>query len=242
MPHEIAIPEELPGPHHCIGTTRAVIEIFFRSLRARCMAHGGSLPQAELDDLCSQFMDSFACGFDLFELRHGRCMKASLGASGTPFARERILATLLRTCAEKSAHAAFSLQIQRLGTEWIDDLFEGLASYARHRTGTNLDARLVNAYVDTASIPNVKVTVPELLKRQDVKDALLECAHAFEKAAPSATVVAEVCRRVNDSIAERRNAVGAQVCKITDKEVRDFLFLLPQEIGVTLNNVGAPGQ
>jgi hypothetical protein len=47
---------------------------------------------------------------------------------------------------------------------------------------------------------------------------------------------------VNDSIAERRNAVGAQVCKITDKEVRDFLFLLPQEIGVTLNNVGAPGQ
>ena len=242
MPYEIATPEELPGPHHCIGTTRTVIDIFFRSLRARCVAHGGSLPQAELEDLCSQFMDSFACGFDLFELRHDRCMKASLGASATPFARERILATLLRACAEKSASAAFPLQIQRLGTDWIDDLFEGMASYARHRTDANLVERLVNAYVDIASTPNIKVTVAELLKRQDVKDALLECARAFEKAAPSATIVSEVCRRVNDSIAERRNAVGAQVCKITDKEACEFLFLLPQEIGVTLTNAGAPGR
>jgi hypothetical protein len=240
MSREIAVPEELPGPHHCIGTARTVIEVFFRSLRARCMAHGGNLPQDELDDLCSQFMDSFACGFDLFELRHDRCMKASLRKSDTPFARERILATLLRTCAENSARASFPLQIERLGIEWINDLIEGMASYVRRRIGANLDTRLVDAYVATAGIPNIKLTVAELLKQQAVKDALLECARAFEVAATSATIVNELCHWVNKAIAERRNAVGAQVCKITEKETRDFLFLLPQEIGVTVTGAVAP--
>lgn len=234
MPSDIATPRELPGPHHCIGTARAVVDIVFRSLRARCAALGGVLPQDELDALCSEIVDSFACGFDLFELRHNRCMNASLSTSDMPFARERILATLLRACAEKSARGIFSLQIQHLGARWIDQLFEGIASYARHHIGTRLDAPLINAYVDTANIPGIKLTPIELLKRQAVKDTISECARVFETAGGSVTGVNDACDWVNASIAKQRNAGGADISKITQDEARSLLFMLPQEISFAL--------
>ena len=123
--------DELPGPHHCIGTARAVTEIVFRSLRAQCTAGGGTLSLEEIDSFYSRIIDSFSSGFDLFELRHRRCMDASLSSAAMPFARGKILSTFLRACGEKSAQATFSVQVERMGVEWIDLLFGGLARYVR---------------------------------------------------------------------------------------------------------------
>ncbi len=241
MQSEIATSTELPGPHHCIGTARTVVDIVVRSLRARCAALGGNLPQDELETLCAEIVDSFACGFDLFELKHKRCMDASHGMSEMPFARHRILATLLRTCAEETARSIFSQQIERLGDDWIDDLFEGMASYARHRIGATLDAPLIKAYVETASIPSIKMTLAELIKRPAVKDALSACARVFEEASGSTTGVDGACDWVNGSIAKRRNVAGPHVCKITENEARSFLFILSQEIGFKLTTAPTPG-
>ena len=62
--------DELPRPHHCIGTARAVTEIVFRGLRAECAASGGTMSLVEIENFYSRIIDSFSSGFDLFELRH----------------------------------------------------------------------------------------------------------------------------------------------------------------------------
>jgi hypothetical protein len=161
--------EELPGPHHCIGNARAVTEIIFRGLRAQCAASGGDLSLEALDSFYSRFIESFSSGFDLFESRHHRCMDASLGMASMPFARSNILATFLRGCGEKSARAAFSFQVERLGMEWIDHFFRGLAHYLHQQFPTNIDTRLVDAYVHTAAMPKVTLTIRELLKQEPVQ-------------------------------------------------------------------------
>ena len=160
--------EELPGPHHCIGNARAVTEIIFRGLRAQCAASGGDLPLEALDGFYSKFIESFSSGFDLLEVQTSPFMDASLGIAPMPFARSNILATFLRGCGEKSARAAFSFQVERLGMEWIDHFFRSLAHYVHHHVPINIDARLVDAYVHTATMPKVTLTISELLKQEPV--------------------------------------------------------------------------
>ena len=82
--------DELPGPHHCIGTARAVTELVFRGLRAECAASGGTMSLVEIENFYSRIIDSFSSGFDLFELRHSRCMDASLSRAAMPFARSTL--------------------------------------------------------------------------------------------------------------------------------------------------------
>jgi hypothetical protein len=87
---------ELPGPHQCLSISRTVTDIVFRGLRAQCAAGGGNLSLQELDSFHSKIIESFSSGFDLFELKHHHCMAASLGKATMPFARSKILSTLLR--------------------------------------------------------------------------------------------------------------------------------------------------
>jgi hypothetical protein len=227
--------DELPGPHHCIGTARAVTEIVFRRLRAQCAAGGGSLSPEELESCYSQIIDSFTSGFDLFELRHHQCMDASLGIAEMPFARDKILATFLRACGEKSARAVFSLQVEHLGMAWIGQLFDSLAHYVREHVHANIDGRLIDAYVETAKIPKIKLTIEELLKQEAVQHILLECVTAFETPGAPESIVKEISDWVNDSVAGLRGVAGPHVCKITEDETRRFLTLLPRQLRATLN-------
>ena len=95
--------DELPGPHHCIGITRTVTDVVFRGLRAQCAAGGGNLSLEELDSFHSKIIESFSSGFDLFELRHHHCMAVSFGVAPMPFARSKILCTLLILLSQKVA-------------------------------------------------------------------------------------------------------------------------------------------
>ncbi len=219
---------QLPGPHHCIGSARAATEIVFRVLRTQCEAAGGSLSLGELESLHSKIIDSFSSGFELFELKHLECMKASWGAINTPFARDKILATLLRACWEKFVRAAFSLQVGQLGAIWIGEFFDSLAEYMREHVHTNIDARLINAYANAAMIPNIKLTIDEFIKQETVQQVLFECVAALESPGGPEVKAHEVCNYVNASVARRRGVTGRHVCKTTEDETRRFLTMLPQ--------------
>ena len=225
---------ELPGPHHCIGTARTVTDVVFRTLRAQCAAGGGNLSLEDLETFYSQIIDSFSSGFDLFELKHHNCMGVSLGIAEMPFARGKILATLLRACGEQSARAVFTLQIERLGMEWIGQLFASLAEYVRQHVHSDIDTRLISAYVETATIPKIKLTIQELLSQEAIKDILVECVTAFETPSTPDSIVQEVRDWVNHSIASKRTVGGPHPCKITEDEMRRFLTLLPRQLWATL--------
>ncbi len=228
--------EELPGPHHCIGNARAVTEIIFRGLRAQCVASGGNLPLEALDSFYSRFIESFSSGFDLFESMHHRCMEASLGIAPMPFARSEILATFLRACGEKSARAAFSFQVERWGMEWIDQFFTSLAHYVRQHVHTNIDARLIDAYAHTATIPKVTLTISELLKQEPVQQLLLDCVTAaFEVPGAPDSIAKELCDCINNFIAGERGVDGPHVCQVTEDQTRRFLALLPRHLRASIN-------
>jgi len=222
----------LPGPHHCIGTGRATLEVAFRGLRAECAARGGSLTLIELDSFYSRLIGSFSSGFDMFELRHRHCMEASLGMAPMPFSRAKILSTFLRAYGEKSACAAFSLQVERLGMEWIEQFFSGLAHYVHVRLSSGVDAQLISAYVETAvRMPSTALTIADLLKQGSVQRLLLACVtNTFEVQGAPETIAKTVCDGVNDFIAVQRGIEGPDLCKATTDQMHRFLTLLPRHL------------
>lgn len=232
--------DELPGPHHCIGITRTVTDIVFRGLRAHCTAGGGNLSLADLDSFHSKIIESFSSGFDLFEHRHHHCMAVSFGEAPMPFARSKILSTLLMACGEKSARAAFSFQVERLGGEWIDQFFGSLAHYVHQSVHTDIDARLITAYVDTATKPKTTLTITELLKQEAVQHILLECVTAaFEVPGAPESIANDICDSVNCFVARERGVDGPHVCKVTRDQICRFLTLFPRQLSAMINAMPA---
>ncbi len=144
--------EALPGPHHCLSTARIVADIVYRSLHAQCVARGGALSVEDLEHCYSEIVKSFSSGFDLFERRHFQCMSASLSTAEMPFARDRILATILRACGDPAARQAFPQQVEQWGELWLSPFFAGFAEYVRHQC-VDADARLIAAYIDAGLYP-----------------------------------------------------------------------------------------
>ena len=233
--------DRLPGLHHCISTARSATEVVFRSLRNRCVANGGTLSLSlnELDAFRSQFFDSISSGYDLFEFRHRQCMNVSASLAEMPFGRDVILATLLRACGDRSALAAFSLQVERLGAEWIDQLFASLAEYMRQHVGADIDARLIKAYAKTAMIPKIKMTIVELLKQKPVQDIMLECVNVLDVPGAPDSITKEVCDWINKVVAGQRGIDRPHVSKITEPQTRSFLTLLPRQIKATIIEMSA---
>ncbi len=232
--------EALPGPHHCIGTARAVTDIVFRSLRAQCAAGGGTLSLDEIDKLHSTIIDSFASGFDLFELRHRRCMGVSLSLATMPFARDKILATLFLACGEQCAQHVFALQVEHLGELWISQFFDGFAQYVERHVSSNANARVIDAYVETALTPKIVVTVDELLKRETVRGVIRDCLAAFEAPGVPEQVAKQFCDAINDHNASRYRVAGPHVTKITEDQAARFLKLFPRQARMVLETGHAP--
>jgi hypothetical protein len=236
----LQVSKTLPGPHHCIGTARAVTEVVFRSLRAKCAAHGGTLSQHELDELFTNIIGSFSSGFDMFESMHHSCMAASLSIAEMPFARERILATMLHACGEKSARHVFDLQLAYLGPTWLGRFFDGFAHFVRQEYCRNADIRLINAYVDTAAAsPNGQLSVEQLLLQEPVRNVLRECILPFAPAGTPEQMAKPVCDSINASAAAQTHIVEPHVSKITEDETLRFLRMLPHELHVKLTPAAA---
>jgi hypothetical protein len=232
--------EALPGLHHCIGTARTVTDIVFRSLRAQCAAGGGTLSVDEINKLHSTIIDSFASGYDLFELRHRRFMGASLSLAAMPFARDKILATMLLACGGQCAQHVFALQVEHLGDMWISQFFDGFAQYVDRYVCTNAHARLTDAYVETALTPKIVVSVYELLKREAVRSVLGDCLTSFETPGAPEEMAKQFCDSINDYTASRYRVAGPHVTKITEDQATRFLKLFPHQATMVLETAQAP--
>ena len=223
------------GPHHCIGTARAVCDLMFRSLRIHCTSNGGNLSLSDLERFYPHFIGNMSAGFDMFESGHQRCMDASASAAENPFARGVILATLLRACGERSAQRAFSIQIDHCGAEWTKQFFDDFARYIQAHMRTNVELRLIDAYVDVAATPKTEMSVSELLKHESIQGVLRDCLFRFEEPGWRAAVSKQFCDFVNELGARARNIGEAHISKITDEQVRSFLRLLSHEFRLALD-------
>jgi hypothetical protein len=235
LAQRLQLPNALPGPHHCIGTARAVTDVVFRSLRAKCTAAGGTLSMREVEDLYANIIGSFSSGYDMFETVHHNCMAASLGIAEMPFARDRILATLLRAGGEKSARHAFALQVEFLGPIWLGRFFDGFAQFVRQHHCNNADIRLINAYVDAAaSTPNSHLSIEQLLQQDAVHAVLHECVQPFAPTGAPNAMAKPVCDAINANTAAKSHIAEPHVSKITEDQARRFLRMLPRELQVAL--------
>ncbi len=221
--------EALPGPHHCLSTGRGVAEIVYRSLHAQCVARGGNLSVEDLERCYAEIVESFSSGFDLFERRHFQCMNASLSTAEMPFARDRILATILRACAEPVARQAFPQQVEQWGELWLTPLFAGFAQYVRHLC-IDADARLIAAYVEAGLARKAKISLAELLKHKIVQNVLRDCARPFAEQPVPQAMVRQVCDSLNSYSPLPDGAYEAKAGKVRDEQVQHFLGLLAPQV------------
>ncbi len=226
--------EALPGPHHCLATARVVAEIVYRSLHAQSMARGGVLSVEDLEHCYAQIIESFSSGFDLFEERHFQCMSASLSTAEMPFARDCILATILRACGEPAAREAFPQQVEQWGEVWLSLFFDGFAQYIRRHQCLDADQRLTAAYVDAGLTHKAKFSLAELLKHSIVQNVLRDCARPFEEQPVPQAVVRQICDRLNTYGARPDGAAEAQAIKLADDQVQNFLGLLARRIATSI--------
>jgi len=223
--------EALPGPHHCLSTARSVAEIVYRSLHAQCVARGGNLSVEDLERCYAAIVESFSSGFDLFEQRHFQCMSASLSMADMPFARDHILATILRACAEPAARQAFPQQVEQWGELWLSPFFAGFAQYIRHLC-IDADARLMAAYIDAGLSRRAKISLAELLKHKIVQNVLRDCARPFAEQPVPQAMVRQVCDSLNNFSPLPDGAAQAQAGKLTDEQMQNFLGLLAHQAAI----------
>ena len=221
--------EALPGPHHCLSTARSVAEIVYRSLHAQCVARGGNLSVEDLERCYAAIIESFSSGFDWFERQHFQCMSASLSTADMPFARDRILATILRACAEPAARQAFPQQVEQWGELWLSPFFAGFAQYIRHLC-VDADARLIAAYVEAGLTRKAKISLAELLNHKIVQNVLRDCARPFEEQPVPEAMVRQVCDSLNNYAPLPAGAAEAQASKLTNDQVQNFLGLLAHQV------------
>ena len=223
--------EALPGPHHCLSTARSVADIVYRSLHAQCVARGGELSVEDLERCYSEIVKSFSSGFDLFERQHFQCMGASLSMADMPFARDRILATILRACGEPAARQAFPQQVEQWGELWLSPFFAGFAEYIR-RQCVDVDARLIAAYVEAALTHKAKISLAQLLQHKIVRNVLRDCARPFEEQPVPEAMVRQVCDSLNNYGPLPDGAAEAQPGKLADDQVQNFLGLLARQVAM----------
>jgi hypothetical protein len=221
--------DTVAGPHHCIGAARAATELVFRSLRALCASSGGTLSLSDLETFQSKFIASFSSGFDLFESIHRNCMDASASTAEMPFARDKLLATLLRACGEHAARHAFSVQVETLGSVWIEQFFDGFAQYVLQHVCASADIRLINAYVDTTVASKTTVSIETLVAQHAIRNVLAECILPFDIPGVPESMTKRITNFINDHVATLRHISGAHLSKITEYQVCSFLTLLPRD-------------
>lgn len=217
----------LPGPHHCIGAARTAADIVYRMLHARCITHGGALSVEDLERCYAEILDSFASGFDIFERRHSLCMEASCSTAEMPFARDRILATILRACGERAARQAFQTPVELLAEAWLRPFFNGFADHVRRQICIDADQRLSAAYVEASLAATGRITLADLLRHRIVQNVLRDCTRPFADQPIPPDVVGQVCASLNGL-----TGADALPIEIAEEATADFLSLLAREIAI----------
>ncbi len=224
--------EALPGPHHCLGTARTVADIVYRSLHAQCVARGGALSVEDLEHCYAEIIESLSCGYDIFENRHMHCMHASVSMAEMPFARDHILATILRACGEDAARQVYAAEIEQLDEAWLRPFFAAFADYVRQHLCVDADQRLTAAYVEAGLTYQGKITLNALLNHKIVLNVLRDCARPLAEQPIPCGLVSQVCGSLNDYTARKAAMADATAISVSDEQMANFLILLAHQIAM----------
>jgi len=201
--------------------------VIFRDLHARCVAAGGNLSLAELDNARIRFLGSFPSSFDLFEAIHAVCTEASGSTAAPIFSQDKILASLLLSCADRAARHACSVQVAHFGQPWLEQFFDGIAQFIRDSVLPSADRRLIAAYVEAAGRMKSRLSIDEFLKEGDVQLVLRECLAMLDANDSADAMAGKAGIAVNNVIALQNSISGPDLRKVTDNQMKRFLTTAP---------------
>ena len=228
--------ELLRGPHHCVGIATAVTERIFLFLKTRAEAQGGTLAVADLGALRQQFLASLAKAANYFEGVDRLYNEASAATAPDSVSRENILGTLVFVGCHKAARTAFP-QAERIGANWLNQLFGGIARYIREQICTDANERLTKGYFEVAAKLGAKLVVSDLLADEAVQRVLRDCFAPMIVNDAIDRIAEPLCDTVNSHIAGKRGIGKADPSKVTEAEMKKFLTFLPPQLTLAF---GAP--
>jgi hypothetical protein len=233
---EQSLTAPIGGAHHCIGSSYATVDLAFGHLHAMCAAHGGSLMDADLTAAHATIIESFSSTLDYFERFQKRCMNATDANTQMLFAQGRMLSSVLFVSSQRIAAHCFSLQFNRLGTEWLKLFFNAFSESILRHVCADAETRLARAYVKAAGSLRQRLSIKTFLLEQAVQDVLRECTLPFKDANTCDAMAIKLDDEVNHSIGKQSGSVCPHVSKITSAQMRTFLELFPCEIGIILKS------
>ncbi len=230
--------ELLRGPHHCVGIATSVTERIFHFLKTRAEAQGGTLSIADLAVLRTSFLASLPKAANYFEGVDHQYMEACASTAPEYFARDTILPTLLAVCGNKAARSAFP-QVERIGVNWLNQLFGGIAKFIRQNVCTDADDRLIKAYLDVAGRVGAKLVVADLINDETTQKILRECLTPLVARDAQERLAEPLSDAVAAHIAGKRGIVKADPAKVTESEMKKFLSFLPAQLSIVFGAFAA---
>jgi hypothetical protein len=230
--------ELLRGPHHCVGIATSVTERIFHFLKTRAEAQGGNLSVADLGVLRASFLASLPKAANYFEGVDRQYMEACASAAPEFFSRDNILATLVAACGQKAARSAFP-QVERIGVNWLNQLFGGIARYIRLNVCADADDRLMKAYLEVAGRLGAKLVVADLISDEVSQKVLLECLLPLVTKDAPERLAEPLSDVVTTHIAGKRGIGKADPSKVTEAEMKKFLTFLPAQLSITFGATAA---
>lgn len=229
-----ALTEPICGAHHCVGSAHTILDLAFLHLHAACASHGGNLTESDLTTAHADIVAGFSDNLSYFEIYHQRCMDASGATAPKNFSRGRMLPSLLFFCSQRVAAHCFSLQFNRIGTDWLKLFFDAFSEHIRRHISADAEARLAGAYANAAGHLGQKLSIKKLLLEQEVQDVMRECIVPFRKTDACDELATEVTDEINHCIGILSGSVCPHVSKITSDQMRKFLNLFPHEVAIAL--------
>jgi len=220
--------ESVRGCHHCIGTGVTVANLVFNFVEGQART-GEALSEAAVGELRRRFITGLTSGYDFFETIHRQCMEASLAPERGQFARERVLASVLRLCGLHAAQQAFKNQIACSDLRWLDEFFCAFARFVGEHIWADVDNVMIDAYVSSAAIHKARLTVPKLLLEPKTHEVVNRCIGIFTNNKECEDKAEALTNSVNNHLAGKWCISGAHPAKTTPGQVRQFLTLLPKE-------------
>lgn len=234
---------QIRGCHHCIGTSRILIDAIFSVIHSRAIANGGVISAKAVMDAKAQLIETLPSSVDLFETINRECMAASKSTAPDPFSHDMILSTLLAASAEGSAKHVFKLQIEHCGANWLNYFFQAFAKCAQKNLSQASWKHLIATFVQVAETKKANMQVSDLLHQNQVKETLLECIAPFYKTLGLDEIVKSTAAEIDSYLSRQYNITGPFIAKITDHQMKHFLEMLREEMplkvrpSVTDNNM-----
>lgn len=225
--------ELLRGPHHCVGIATSVAERIFHFLKMRAEAQGGTLSIADLGGLRTSFLVSLPKAANYFEGVDRQYMEACASAAPEYFSRGTILPTLLSACSNKAARSAFP-QAERIGANWLNQLFGGIAKFIHQNVCADADDRLIKAYLEVAGRVGAKLVVADLINDDATQKVLRECLAPLVARDAQERLAEPLSDAVTAHIAGKRGIAKADPSKVTEAEMKKFLSFLPVQLSIVL--------